>query len=33
MTMEPLLNQKEPQSHKRSKFILRVILFDLRNLW
>ena len=31
--MEPLRKQKEPQSHQRSKLVLRVMPFDLRNLW
>ena len=33
ITMEPLQKQKEPQSHQRSKLVLKVIPFDLRNLW
>ena len=31
--MEPLRKQKEPRSHQRSKLVLRVMPFDLRNLW
>ena len=33
ITMEPLQKQKEPRSHQRSKPVLSVIPFDLRNLW
>ena len=33
ITMEQLQKKNKPRSHQRSKLVLRVMPFDLTNLW